>query len=231
MEKSKSKTQFMRFAFYRLDPVFRKLDPNVRLQAKEEALSVLDRFKDTMILRSYSLIATRADIDFLLWQIVEDVDVLEDLASKLMHTTMGPYLRMGASYFALSKGSVYIESIEKEAHALHGKVQPGTHPYLFVCPIDKSGQWYKLSDADRRKMVDEHVAVSVKHPSIKTHVVYSHGIDDRDVVIAFEANSIEDFHDAVLALRDSKINEHVVNNTPVYTCVNRDPKLIFDIID
>ena len=65
--------QFVKFTFFTIDPAWRRLSPDERERARRELCQVVEAFGSRMLVRSYSLVGLRADADFLLWQIAEQV--------------------------------------------------------------------------------------------------------------------------------------------------------------
>ena len=55
--------QFLNYAFFKLDPAFRRLSRDERGAAAQEAISLVREWerKDDVILRTYSLVGLRAD--------------------------------------------------------------------------------------------------------------------------------------------------------------------------
>ncbi len=226
----KLKRQYVRFAFYKLDPTFRKLDANIRLQAKEEVLSLIDLFREKMILLSYSLLATRADADLMFWQVSDDLDVFDNFASRLIHSGMGPYLHITHSFLSMTRHTVYVDKINPEHSKSRIHIKPGDHKYLFVYPFVKTHEWYQLPMAERQKMMDQHIVMGNKYPSVKINTTYSFGLDDPDFVLAFESDSPEDFLDLVMEMRGAKARLYTLKDTPIFTCIAKDPKWILDSI-
>ena len=68
-------------------------------------------------------------------------------------------------------------------------------------------------------MMDEHIAIGNKFPSVRLHTTYSFGLDDQEFVVAFETDKPQDFLDLVMALRESKGSKYTVRDTPIFTCV------------
>src|SRR5688572_26471330 len=66
-EKSKER-EFVRFAFYKVDPAWRRLPPSDRERHKAQLTSIVGEHGRKFMIYSYSLISTRGDTDFLLWQ-------------------------------------------------------------------------------------------------------------------------------------------------------------------
>src|SRR4051794_29718205 len=59
--------QFVNFAFYKLDPAFRRLDDHEKLQARSEFLKLFEKPRPGMICLTYSTVGLKADSDFVLW--------------------------------------------------------------------------------------------------------------------------------------------------------------------
>ena len=93
-----TKRQYVRFAFYTVDPLWRRLHPEEQMKQKRELLKVIKSFNRRMLLRPYSTMGTRADAELLLWQIAESPDVFQDLAKAIVKTHMGAYLNLAYSY-------------------------------------------------------------------------------------------------------------------------------------
>ena len=53
-------------------------------------------------------------------------------------------------------------------------------------------------------MMDEHIQVGNKYPSVKLNTTYSFGLDDQDFVVAFESDEPKDFVDLVMELRETQ---------------------------
>jgi chlorite dismutase len=78
--------------------------------------------------------------------------------------------------------------------------------------------------------MDEHIATGSKYPSVKLNTTYSFGLDDQEFVVAFETDSPQDFLDLVQELRESKASSYTQQDIPTFTCINRDPKWILDLL-
>ena len=92
-----TKRQYVRFAFYKIDPAWRRLDPEEQADQKHELLETIEGFNRRMLLRPYSTMGTRADTELLLWQIAESPIPFQELASAIMQTRMGSYMNFAYS--------------------------------------------------------------------------------------------------------------------------------------
>ena len=51
----------------------------------------------------------------------------------------------------------------------------------------KTRDWYLLPQEERQAVMDVHIKVGNKYPSVKLNTTYSFGLDDQDFVVAFES--------------------------------------------
>jgi chlorite dismutase len=214
-----TKRQYVRFAFYKIDPMWRRLPQNEQAEQKSELLTTIESFNRRMLLRPYSLMGTRADAELLLWQIAESVEPFRELATAISSSRIGGYLNPTASYLSQTKRSVYVirdnpnEGIERLI------ISPSEAKYLFVYPFVKTRAWYKLSLEERQTMMDEHIRVGRKYPAVKLNTTYSFGLDDQEFVVAFETDEPSDFLDLVQELRETDASLYTLRDTPLYTCI------------
>lgn len=225
MERARQLTrrQYVRFVFYKADPLWRRLPPEEQAAHKQELAEVIQSFNRRMLLRPYSLMGTRADAELLLWQIAESPQAFQELASAISRTRFGAYLNMVYSYFSQTKRSIYEirtpagnDEVEEERLI----IDPSEARYLFVYPFIKTRDWYQLSQHARQGMMDEHIAIGRKYPSIRLNTTYSFGIDDYEFIVAFETDEPSDFLDLVQELRESTVSMYTLQDTPLFACIN-----------
>jgi chlorite dismutase len=172
------------------------------------------------LLRTYSLVGLRADADLLLWQAADKPDGLQRFASQLRRAGLYRYLEVAYQYLAMTRRSIYVdEHVHEGQDGTRTRVQPAGAPYLFVYPFVKTRPWYALPMPERQRMMDEHIAVGHKYPSVKINTMYSFGIDDQEFVVAFEAENPSEFLDLVMELRSSAASAYTLRDTPALTCV------------
>ena len=107
MAAKSEKRQVVRYAFYKLDPAWRRLTAERQASAKIEFGETLERYNGRLLLRPYGLVGIRGDTDFLLWQVAEDLDALVELQTALNRTDLGAYLSIPYSYLAMTRRSIY----------------------------------------------------------------------------------------------------------------------------
>src|SRR5437016_1002355 len=212
------KRQVVRYAFYKLDPAWRRLTAERQASAKLEFGETLERYNGRLLLRPYGLVGIRGDTDFLLWQVAEDLDALVELQTALNRTDLGAYLSIPYSYLAMTRRSIY-EFPADPNHEQRLVIQPSAAKYLFVYPFIKTRPWYALPKPERQRMMDEHVRVGRKYPAIRLNTTYSYGLDDQEFIVAFEGDDPGEFLDLVMELRETEASSYTLRDTPTLTCI------------
>ncbi len=222
----KGRRQVVKFSFYRVDPAWRALPPENRECGKRAVSDVVQAFSDRLQIRTYSLVGMRGDADFLLWQISEKLEDIQQLASFINGTPMGSYLTMPYSYLAMTRPSVYVS--REEGRSERVELHPGDSKHLFVYPFVKTREWYQLPLEQRQKMMDEHIRIGRKYPSVKLNTTYSFGLDDQEFVVSFETDEPADFLDLVMELREAKTSLYTFRDTPIFSCIAMSPQEMLD---
>ncbi|MEX0800758.1 MAG: chlorite dismutase family protein [Dehalococcoidia bacterium] len=225
--KADGRRQVVKFSFYRVDPAWRRLPRDEREDVKRELVRAIESFGDRLLTRTYSLVGMRGDADLLLWQIADGMDDVQALATAVMSSGMGPYLSMPYSYLAMTRRSIYTAPAEEGGPGSRpdgrpsGRthLSPGDAKYLFVYPFVKTRDWYRLPKEERQRIMDNHIAVGRRYPSVKLNTTYSYGLDDQEFVVAFETDEPSDFLDLVMELRETESSSYTLRDTPIFTCV------------
>ena len=221
--------QMVNFAFFKLDPAFRRLPDHDKLQARSEFLKVIDQRREGLISLSYSTAGLKADCDFILWRISQSVDAFQEQTKAINKTRLGGYLTMSWSFLAMTKRSTYVDKLdpfhtpESRTHII-----PGKRKYLFIYPFVKTRDWYLLPHEERQAIMDVHIRAGNKYPSVKLNTTYSFGLDDQDFVVAFETDEPKDFLDLVMDLRETQSSKFTQRDTPIFTCVQTPMENVLD---
>lgn len=217
-EADRTPRQFLNYAFFKLDPEFRRLPAEDREAAKREFASCVGCWgdRDDLILRTYSLVGLRADCDFMLWRISTDPGCFQAMQSELNRTRLGGYLIQPYNFLSLQKRSQYVNRIEGSGHGI--ELLPGQGAYLFVYPFVKTRPWYNLSPHARQGMMDEHIAASSPFKGVRINTSYSYGIDDQEFVVSFDSDHPQEFVDLVGRLRYTEASLYTLRDTPMFTC-------------
>ena len=216
------RSQFVKYSFFRVDPPWRRLPEEERTRNKREFAAVVEESSTHTLVRSYSLVGLRGDADFLLWQAADSLETLQEAATSLWRTGLGKYLTQPYSYLAMTQRSQYVgQHRHAGQEGTNVRVRPGTAKYYIVYPFVKTRQWYLLPQEERQRMINDHIAVGHRYPSVKINTTYSFGLDDQEFVVAFETDSPSDFLDLVMELRGVEGSLYTLRDTPIFTCVRR----------
>ncbi|MHB8719001.1 MAG: chlorite dismutase family protein [Candidatus Dormibacteria bacterium] len=221
--------QHIRFAFFAVRPEWRLRSPEQRAADRAEVATLIREVGDlpTTLLRTYSLVGTRGDADFMVWLVSDRIDTLHEFSARLNRTALGAYLTQPHSYFSMTKQSMYVEKHEhpdQEGRSNRLVISPTNRRYLFVYPFVKTREWYRLSAAERQRQMSEHIAMGHRYPGVKINTTYSFGLDDQEFVVAFESDSVADFLDLVHEMRESEASTHTVRDVPSFTCILMSPE-------
>lgn len=224
--------QFVKFTFFKVDPVWRRLPEDERAAGREEFLRVYRLAQENAAFtRSYSLIGIRGDVDFMIWQASERLETFQDFVSGLLATGLGRYLSIPYSYLAMTRPSQYLGGhVHEGQHGRRTRIQPLEHKYLFVYPFVKTRAWYTLSFEERQAMMNEHIRIGHKYPSVKLNTTYSFGLDDQEFVVAFETDEPADFLELVMELRESQASTYTLRDTPIFTCIAAEPEEVLRLL-
>ena len=215
--------QLVSYSFYKIDPTWRARSAEQRCADKAAIVEAAGQFADDLLVRTYSTVGTRGDADFMIWRATEDIGLLHKSTAAINHTSLAPYLTMPHHYLAMTRRSIYVTKHQHPGQeGTRTRLRPADAPYLIVYPFVKTRPWYLLSKEERQAMMDDHIAVGHKYPSVKINTTYSFGFDDQDFVVAFETDSVSDFLDLVMELRETKASLYTVRDTPAFTCIAKD---------
>jgi chlorite dismutase len=223
--------QFVNYAFYKVDPAWRRLPEAERTAGKADFVKIVESYQGRSIVVPFSLIGVRGDCELLLWRVSYELETLQEMTSKLLATGLGQYLNTPYSYLGQAKTSVYEDPfIHPSQEEKRSRVRPGEFKYLFVYPFVKNREWFLLAPEDRKRIMGEHIKKGHEFPSIKLNTIYSFGLDDQEWVVAFESNRPGDFLDLVMELRHTESSRYTLRDTPIFTCVRRELREALDLL-
>lgn len=223
--------QFVNFAFFKLDPAFRRLSSEQKSQARAEFAAIFNQPRPGLISLTYSTAGLKADCDLMLWRISLSPDDFQSQTGAINRSMLGAYLTMPHSFVAMTKRSMYIDKVDP-FHTAESRTHiiPGKRKYLFVYPFVKTRDWYLLPLEKRQEIMDVHIKVGNKYPSVKLNTTYSFGLDDQDFVVAFESDEPKDFLDLVMELRETQSSKFTQRDTPIFTCVQMPIENVLDLL-
>jgi chlorite dismutase len=217
-EPDRGTRQFLNYAFYRLDPAFRRLPADERTAARAEFAGVVNSWAQNpaMIIRSYSLVGLRGDCDLMLWRISNDLGCFQAMQAEMNRSQLGAWLTQPYNFLSLQKRTQYVNRVEGSGHGL--ELLPGEGKFLFVYPFVKTRPWYGLSPHARQGMMDEHIHAATPFKGVRLNTSYSYGIDDQEFVVAFDSDYPQEFVDLVGRLRYTEASLYTQRDTPMFTC-------------
>lgn len=211
---AEKQTTFLNFSFFKVDPKWRWLNEIGKDEAAREFASLVEVANTKIKVRTYSTLGLREDTDFMLWMISDSIEKTQVMTSKIYSTVLGKYLTPSYVFLSAARPSVYA-----------AKVTPGfmtdeqPSKYCIVYPFVKSREWYLLQLEERKKMMEEHIAVGRKFPQIRLNTTYSFGLDDQDFMLAFETADLMAFQELIMQLRETRVSKYIVRDTPMIVCV------------
>jgi chlorite dismutase len=220
--KQAGRRQYVKFSFFKVAPEWRRLEPEERERQLVEFQELVEAWQERNLIRTYSTVGTRGDVDFMLWQVSYDLADIQRMASELFGTALAGWLTTPYSYLSMTKHSNYVEKYAgpNEDRFTRLTLAPGDHQYLFVYPLTKMREWYALPQEERQQIMNQHIAVGATYSSVKINTTYSFGLDDPEFVLAFETDEPGDFLDLVQELRSSVSSAYTLTDIPIFTCIS-----------
>lgn len=223
--------QFCNFVFYRVDPAWRRLPEDERTRGKQEFIRAVEEYQGKVLVIPYTTVGIRPETDIMLWRISYELELFQEMSTKIMASGLGKYLSTPYSYLSMTKRSIYVDNHSHEGQeSKRLTIIPGRSKYIFVYPFLKTREWFLLTKAARQGMMDEHIEVGHRFPSVKLNTTYSFGLDDQEWVVAFESDKPEDFLDLVMALRETEGSRYTLRDTPIFTCIKKSLKEALDTL-
>ena len=92
------KRQYVNFAFYKIDPAWRRLPESERTKGKQEFLRAVEDYTGKVLVVAYSSVGIRGDCDIMLWRISYELELFQDMTTKILASGLGQYLTTPYSY-------------------------------------------------------------------------------------------------------------------------------------
>ena len=204
---------FVKYTFLKVDPAWRRQDPDRRAADKREFLAACEDFGAERLLRAFSTVGTRGDCDLMLLSQATNLERIHEFHVVLSQSGLMQWCSVPHSFLAMTKPSEYSDESRLEVRPAKGK-------YLFVYPFVKTREWYGLAPDERWRIMQEHIKVGREFPSVDLNTSYSFGLDDQEFVVAFETDDPGDFLDLVHRLRATESSRYTKRDTPTFTCVS-----------
>jgi chlorite dismutase len=206
---------FLKLTFLKVDPAWRRRDPEDRARDKREFLVACEEWGADHFLRAYSLVGTRGDADLMLRMASPSLEPIHELHVLLNQSGLMRWAEVAHSYLALTKHSPYAD----EPRPLAPRPESGRR-FLIVYPMWKKRSWYALPAEERMRIMRGHIEVGRRHPTIDINTAYSYGLDDQEFVVSFDADDPAEFLDLVQELRSTESSAYTESETPIFTCIS-----------
>src|ERR1700750_255369 len=216
--------QFLKYPFLKVDPAWRRLDPDERARHKREFMAACDDFSSDRLLRAVSLGATRGDADLLLLTQATTLERIHEFHVVLAQSGLMAWAETTYSYLAMTKPSEYSDESRLEVRPAHSK-------YLFVYPFIKTREWYGIDPKERWRIMQEDIRVGREYPSIDLNTSYSFGLETQEFVFAFEGEEPAVFLDLVQRLRTTESSSYTKRDTPTFTCLSMSVERALNALD
>jgi len=228
-ERETQPRQFVNFVFYKLDPAWRRLPKEERERGLQEWRATYHEFRARFLIYPYTLFGLRADCDLMLWRISYRIEDFQEMSTALARTGLGAYLLPAYSYLSMTKRSVYVDHhVHEGQEGTRLEIHVADAKYLVVYPFVKKREWYLLTKHARQGMMNEHIEIGHKYPTVKLNTTYSFGLDDQEFVVAFETDHLAHFLDLVQELRETEASRYTERDTPIFTCVAGDIETVLN---
>jgi chlorite dismutase len=203
-----------------LDPAWRRRDDSDRTTDAEAFRAALTAAADDGVGgATYSSIGIEPGIDLLLWRTAGSVDDLERSAARLLRSGLGRWLTVQHSFLGRIRQSQYVKRPTPQEQSILGGGEPAR--YLIVYPFTKSTEWYLTPAEERQRIMNGHMKVGHRYPTIRQALAYSFGLDSQDFLVAYETDDLDAFGELVYELRGTESRIATVSDTPILLGVHR----------
>src|SRR5918998_118938 len=113
---------YVKFTFLKLDPAWRRLDPEERARHKREFAAACNDFAEDHFLRAYSLVGTRGDADLMIRTSSPRLEAIHELHVVLNQSGLMAWADIGHSFLAMTKESVYSD---ERMRVMRGHIETG----------------------------------------------------------------------------------------------------------
>ncbi len=217
---------YVKFTFLKLDPAWRRLDPEERTRHKREFAAACNEFAEDHFLRAYSLVGTRGDADLMIRTSAPRLEPIHELHVLINQSGLMGYADISHSFLAMTKESVYSDEPQPLAPREGSERQ-----FLIVYPMWKRRDWYRLPADERMRVMRGHIETGRRYTGIEINTAYSFGLDDQEFVVSFNADDPGEFLDLVQELRGTESSAYTESETPIFTCIAASVERALDALD
>ncbi|MGE5505215.1 MAG: chlorite dismutase family protein [Actinomycetota bacterium] len=203
---------FGNFSTYKLRPDYYKLPVAERKKAAAEAMAVIEKHKEKVIVDAYLTRGFKASSDYLLRLHSMDMAATQAFLVDWRATTFGMYSDVTENLVGITKALNYIT--KDKSPDLNGGLTSASYSdsaprYAVVIPVKKDAAWWNMSDQERLKEIETHTQPTLQYlVNVKRKLYHSTGIDDTDFITYFETNDLGAFNNLLISLAKVPENMH-----------------------
>lgn len=223
---------FVSWTCYKLASEWRRLPEQEREEHKAELAEVLEAWGERMVCTTYTAVGIRPDMDLMTWRATPELELLQQSQTDVLSTRLGSYLETAYLYTAITKGSQYTRAAEQAGFRKPRPIDvtPTDRKYFIVYPFVKQRRWYALDAKERGEMMREHAMIGRRYPGVKLNTAFSFGMDDQEFMTAFETDSVHDFVDLMMEMRESRASAYTERDVPIFTCIRMGAREALDTL-
>ncbi|NJL72910.1 MAG: chlorite dismutase family protein [Candidatus Competibacteraceae bacterium] len=207
---------------YRVAPEWRQLPKEVRQEDKEQLESIIRQFSTES--KSQVLAATTmgmmAQADFMIFSISASLEAVQGLATALAKSEIGGYLTRQSDLIGLETESASQENATCNQVGTGQDALSYRHPYLFVYPIKKKHEWFRLPLQERQELLDEQLLIAAKYQTLKLNTASSFGLSEQDFIVICQCANPQNYMELMQELRETKANSYTQNDAPFLTGIH-----------
>lgn len=212
--------QFVNFIFFRVNPEWRRLDPELKKTYRNEVREVFADYEREMLLFSYSLVGFDSKADLMFWRICDSLDLIQEMTAWLYKTNLGSFLETTDNYLSVTRKMKFVGPGTPESDREH--VIAGRRRYHFLYPCAKQSEWYEISQEEREALIKENFMVGTRFKNIEIHLTHAFGFSEQEYLISFETDEPKDFLALAEELRMTPASKFTMRGMPIYTCRRRE---------
>lgn len=223
------------FTTFKMRPQWDMMSAADRKMAADEALKVVDKFKDDVLVDTYLTRGLESSSDFFLRVHAYDLAKAQDFVRALRATKLGRNADATESLVGMTKALNYISKAKSpDLNAgLSATTYQGEAPrYAIVVPIKKNAEWWNKTDAERLKEMEIHTMPTLAYlPNVKRKLYHATGLEDADFITYFETNDLGAFNGLALSLMSVPENKyHTRWGSPIILSTIKTPAALMEAL-
>lgn len=161
----------------------------------------------------YDISAIRAEADFMIWWIAEELQDIQKAYNDFRRTTV-----LGQVSEVFWTGTSLHRPAEFNRSHLPSFIM-GEEPGAWICvyPFVRSYDWYLMDPKERRRILAEHGMAAREYPDVRANTVPAFALGDYEWLLAFEAPEMHRIVDLMHQMRYTEARLHVREEIPFFS--------------